>query len=66
MHDPPRWIKEVLAEEIDIDNSTGSLDRKESEYDNENSKEDIDISEEEERKKDGGKKRNASCRESLT
>ena len=31
MHNPSRWIKEVLAEKMETDNSTGSLDGKGSE-----------------------------------
>ena len=56
----------VLAEGIETDDSAGSPDGKGSEYDDENSGEDMDISEEEEGKKDRGKKRNASSRESST
>ena len=66
MHDPPRWIKGVLAEEIETDDSDGSPDGRGSEYDNEISGEDMDTSEEEEEEKVRGKKRNISSREGLT
>ena len=52
--------------EIEIDNSDGSPDGKESEYDDESSGEDMDISEEEEEGKVRAKKRHVSSRESLT
>ena len=66
MHDPPRWIKEVLADEIETDDSAGSPEGRESKYDDEISREDMDITEEEEEEKVRAKKRNISSRESLT
>ena len=66
MYDPPRWIKEIVEEEIETDDSGGSPDGRGSEHDNEISGEDMDISEEEEEEKVRGKKRKASSRESLT
>ena len=64
MHDPPQWIKEVTAEEVETDDSAGPPEG--SKHDDEISGEDMDISEEEEEGKVRAKKRNVSSRESLT
>ena len=64
LHNIARWIKRVLAEEIETEDSAGMG----SKYDDGSNGEDMNISEdeEEEDEKDSGKKRNALSIESLT
>ena len=49
MHDPPQWIKEVTADEVETDDSAESPEGRGSEYDDEIRGEDMDISEDEEK-----------------